>query len=142
MPRIPATRIVGPDGAETYYPIIVVTIVVGAMAAQVPAIVDSGADDTLVPAAAVIPLGVDFSKLGAAPEGTGAGGNFQVRWCEGTILWGKIELMTRFKVAEPGMGLSAVLLGRGDFFKLFIPRFHWHKDPPVFDLDPVAKRSA
>jgi len=47
--------------------------------------------------------------------------------------------MTQFLVAEPGKGPDAVLLGRADFFKLYIARFHWYKDPPVFDLDPVAR---
>ena len=47
--------------------------------------------------------------------------------------------MDEFTVAEPGKGPDAVLLGRADFFKIYIPRFHWHKDPPVFDLDPVIK---
>jgi len=47
--------------------------------------------------------------------------------------------MTNFLVAEPGKGPETVLLGRADFFRLYVPRFHWHKNPPVFDLDPVAR---
>jgi hypothetical protein len=53
--------------------------------------------------------------------------------------WEKVILMREFMVAEPGKGPDAILLGRADFFQVFVPRFHWHKNPPVFDLDPVTK---
>lgn len=140
MPRVPATHVgVGPDGADMFRPIIVLTIEVGGVAVQGPGLIDSGADGTLVPFEAVAPLGVDFATLPAGPGGSGVGGHLDARPCKGVIRWGKVVLMTEFMVAEPGKGPDAVLLGLSDFFKLYVPRFHWHKDPPVFDLDPVAR---
>jgi len=138
LPRIPATKYVGPNGAVVYRPVIIVTIEIGGMAARGPAMIDSGADDTLVPAEAIIPLGVDYASLPIAPGGSGAGGGFEIRHSTGLMKWDKVELMRGFKVAEPGK-IDTVLLGRADFFKLYIPRFHWYKDPPVFDLDPATK---
>jgi hypothetical protein len=120
----------------------VVAIEIGTRGVRVPALIDSGADNTLVPAAFVALLGVDFQDLPPGPGGSGAGGTLDARLCQGTIRWEqeKVLLMTQFMVAEPNKGPASVLLGRADFFKLYVPRFHWHKNPPVFDLDPVARR--
>jgi hypothetical protein len=142
VPRIPGTHVgTGPDGAEIFRPIIIVAIEIGGRGIRVPALVDSGADNTLVPESFVAPLGVDFSKLAAGPGGLGPGGGLATRMCHGLIRWEKekIVLMTDFLVAEPGKGPDTILLGRADFFRLYVPRFHWHKNPPVFDLDPVAR---
>ena len=141
MPRIPATHVgAGPDGADIFRPIIVVSIEVAAIGVRVPAIVDSGADNTLVPFELIRPLGIDFATLPPGPGGSRPGGRLDVRPCKGIMRWdaGNAILMTKFLVAEPGKGPDTVLLGRADFFKLYIPRFHWHRDPPVFDLDPVT----
>lgn len=142
MPRIPATHVgTGPDGAEIFRPIIIVAIEIGGRSIRVPALVDSGADNTLVPEEFVAPLGVDFRRLAAGPGGVGPGGDLDTRLCQGVMRWEKEKavLMTSFMVAEPGKGPETVLLGRADFFRLYVPRFHWHKNPPVFDLDPVAR---
>ena len=142
MPRIPETHAgTGPDGAEIFRPIIIVAIEIGGLVIRVPALVDSGADNTLVPEEFVAPLGVDFRRLAAGPGGVGPGGGLETRLCPGVMRWEKekIVLMTSFMVAEPGKGPETVLLGRADFFRLYVPRFHWHKNPPVFDLDPVAR---
>jgi hypothetical protein len=140
VPRVPGTHVgVGPDGTEIFRPIIVLTIEIGGRSVQGPGLVDSGADNTLVPWEAVAPMGVDFDALPAGPGGRGPGGSLDVRSCPGVIRWEKVVLMTQFMVAEPGKGPETVLLGRADFFQLFIPRFHWHKTPPVFDLDPVTR---
>jgi hypothetical protein len=142
VPRIPGTHVgTGPDGAEIFRPIIIVAIEIGGLVIRVPALVDSGADNTLVPESFVAPLGVDFSKLAPGPGGLGPGGGLDTRMCHGLIRWEKekVVLMTGFLVAEPGKGPDTVLLGRADFFRLYVPRFHWHKNPPVFDLDPVAR---
>ena len=140
MPRLPATLVgLGPDGAPIYRPIIRLNIEIGNRGLEYPGLVDSGADGTLVPAQAIAPLGIDFFTLPAGPGGNGPGGGLDTRPCQGIIRWGKVVLLTEFFVAEPTKGPECVLLGRSDFFRLFIPRFHWHKEPPVFDLDPVAR---
>lgn len=140
MPRIPATKVgIDPYGAEIFRPIIFVTIEIGGRAVRGPALVDSGADNTLVPAEAVAPLGVVFAQLPAGIGGSGPSGLLDARPCIGVMRWDKVLLMSKFTVAEPSK-LDTVLLGRSDFFTMYIPRFHWHKNPPVFDLDPVVKR--
>jgi len=140
VPRIPGTHIgTGPNGRAVYLPVIILTIEINGASVQGPGLVDSGADNTLVPFEAVAPLGVDFKALPPGPAGHGAGGGLETRPCIGVIRWGKVTLMTEFMVAEPAKGPRQVLLGRDDFFRLYVPRFHWHKDPPVFDLDPVAR---
>ncbi len=140
MPRLPAEYIGdGPDGKPIYRPIIRLTLEIGGRGLEYPGLVDSGADGTLVPFEAVEPLGVDFKKLPLGPGGHGPGGGLDTRPCQGVIRWGKAVLLTEFIVAEPTKGPDCVLLGRADFFKLYVPRFHWHKNPPVFDLDPVSK---
>ena len=140
MPRIPATKVgVGPDGAEIYRPLIILTIEIGGRSVRGPGLIDSGADNTLVPFDAVAPLGVDFARLPVGYAGSGPGGSLETRKCKGVIRWEKVTLMTEFNVAEPGKGPDTVLLGRADFFSMFVPRFHWHKTPPVFDLDPAVR---
>ena len=81
-----------------------------------------------------------FATLPPSPGGSGPGGSLDVRPCKGIMRWDAENaiLMTEFLVVEPGKGPDTVLLGRADFFKLYVPRFHWHRDPPVFDLDPVT----
>jgi hypothetical protein len=145
VPRIPATHVgTGPDGAEIFRPIIIVAIEIGSMRIRVPALVDSGADNTLVPFEFVEPLGIVFDDLPAGHGGSGPGGPLDTRPCNARMIWEKEKalLMETFIVAEPKKGPDAVLLGRADFFKAYIPRFHWHKDPPVFDLDPVIRGKA
>jgi hypothetical protein len=140
VPRgIPATKTgVGPDGADIYRPLVFITIEIDGKAIGGPAIVDSGADNTLVPVEALVALGVEWDKLPIGAGGRGAGGGLKTRPCQGIIRWGSVELMRSFMVAEPGKGFDQVLLGRADFFRLYIPRFHWYLNPPTFDLDPVA----
>ena len=137
MPRLAATNVgTGPDGRPIYRPIIIVSIEIGGRIVQGPALVDSGADNTLVPFDAVAPLGVDFLQLPRGPGGSGPGGTLDVRVCQGKLRWDNRMLMTEFMVAEPTKGPGAILLGRADFFTLYVARFQWHKNPPVFDLDP------
>ncbi len=139
---IPATKFVTPDGTVVYVPMILVTFEYGGQEVRVRAIIDSGADDTIVPASVVAPIGIDFMSLPKLPDAGGAGGSFEVRICKtGTIKWGSTHLMTGFKVAEPGK-LDSTLLGRADFFCLFVPSFHWHVTPPYFDLDPIPAPKA
>jgi hypothetical protein len=66
----PAIRVgTGLYGAKIFRPIIVVAIEIGGQGIRVPALVDSGADNALVPKSCVAPLGVDFSKLAACSPG-------------------------------------------------------------------------
>ncbi len=141
MPRLTATHVGDlPDGTRIYRPIILVDIEVGPLGIRVPALLDSGADNTLVPAAFITPLGVDFASLPMGPGGVGPGGRVDVRPCSGAMKWDGATIMTAFMVAEPGKGADTVLLGRADFFARFVVRFNWHRDPPTFDVDPVSRK--
>ena len=103
VPRIPATHVgAGPDGADIFRPLIVVSIELAASRVRVPALVDSGADNTLVAFEWIRPLGVDFATLPPGPGGSGPGGSLDVRPCKGIMRWdaGNASLMTEFLVAE------------------------------------------
>jgi hypothetical protein len=142
LPRIPATKVGHSDGTDIYSPLVVVRIETGNGFVEGPALVDSGADNSVVPAELLVPLGIDFAKLpqGTTGTSTGAGGGVETKRCDGRIIYGHtVTSEPTFAVAEPGK-LNVVLLGRGDFFRLFVARFHWDKDPPVFDLDPARPR--
>ena len=54
-----------------------------------------------------------------------------------TLMWRKTTIATRVHVGPTG-NIHPVLLGRSDFFTLFVVRFNWHRDPPVFDLDLIV----
>lgn len=111
MPRIPATLVgKGPDGAEIFRPIIVVAIEVGPMGVRVPALVDSGADNTLVPFSRVDALGIKWDDLPEGYDGGGAGGGLKTRPCFGLVRWEaeKADLMHTFTVAEPDKGPDTV----------------------------------
>lgn len=132
MPRIEGTRL--PNGR--YYPLITITIELGNVNAQGLALVDSGADVTLVPPELLLPTGLDLKSLPAAGPGMGAGGDD--RWmCTGKLSWRGYEICDEFLICEMGK-LPFALLGRDDFLRRFVARFSWHKDPPYVDLDPVA----
>ncbi len=127
---IPATKVgTGPDGRDSYRPIVIVTIEVRGRQIQGAAMVDSGADNTLVPAEALAPAGIDFESLPEAAIGAGVGGPLATRRCSGTVRYQEWEVCRSFSVAEPGK-LDIILLGRADFFTKFETRFRWHAVPP------------
>ena len=133
---IPATKFNLKTGGHVYMPVILVTVEFGGKGVRFNAVVDSGADSTIIPAKFLVPLGIDFAKLPLASEGGGAGGSFERRTCIAVMKWGGTELFTGFLVAEPGK-LEVPLLGREDFFKLFVTTFSWHTMPPTFTLETV-----
>lgn len=139
MPRIEGTLLRAPDGTETHVPQVVVRVHVNGLAADLPAIVDSGADVTILPAEFLEPFGVVFDVLPPATDGIGAGGTFRIASCGATVRFREWLVTERISVAEPGH-LQVALLGRGDFFRAFTVRFQWHRDPPFFDVDPVVKK--
>ncbi|MEX0631044.1 MAG: hypothetical protein WD508_10425 [Chloroflexota bacterium] len=142
MPRIPAQHVgTAPNGVEIYRPIVLIRIEIGGLAVEAPGLVDSGADNTLVPDGYIAALGVAFKDLPILGMGTGPGGGLQTRLCTGRILYNGILVCDSFTVAKTTT-LDSVLLGRADFFTKFVPRFLWHKNPPEFDLDPVSEGKA
>lgn len=103
------------------------------------AIVDSGADETILPAE-LLPPTVNYESLPVADrEGEGAGGPFEIRDCEGSIRWRRWKIASTFQIAEPEK-LLIPLLGRQDFFARFRVTFDWTSSRPSMVLDPVRRR--
>lgn len=106
--------------------------------AQGLALVDSGADRTIVPAELMEALGVPWASLSASSvTGLGAGGKFETRSCQGEVFFREWKFCDELLVAPAG-SLPAPLLGRSDFFKHFLVKFTWHRDPPIMDIDPIS----
>jgi len=142
VPRFEGTR--GgtlPDGRAVYYPILLVRVEHAGSFVDVQAVVDSGADFTMVPAEIAEVVGLPFEGLAEGGKGLSAGGAMEHRPAPGRILFDKKIVADGFLVAEPGK-LPVVLLGRDDFFRLYTVRFAWHRDPPTFDLDPATEPRA
>lgn len=132
MPRLEATFANG-----RWFPVIEVTLSIGDhFEHEVLAIVDSGADSTLVPGELVEAAGIPFASLEQA-EALSAGGQMTTAKCLGSISYLNRTFCTEFACTEPGKR-GNFLLGRADFFRSFVVRFLWHRDPPVFDIDPVT----
>lgn len=134
-------RIEGIEVAPNFYaPLLTVLLEVDNLTQQMMAMVDSGADRTIIPAEVLdAHPTVSFSDLSPLPTGgVGAGGGFEIRECPGKITWRQWEICDGFQVAEPGK-LKMALLGREDFFKRFIVRFVWDKNPPVLEINPPGK---
>lgn len=138
MPRIEGTKVgVTSDGRDVYAPLIIIAIHVGGCLAQGPAIIDSGADGTVIPIEALVGCGVAWDSLSNGVMGQGAGGAFERRPLDARVQFREWTICERIQVAAPG-SLPAALLGREDFFAKFVIRFNWHKSPPEVLIDPVA----
>jgi hypothetical protein len=140
MARLEATA--GPHGR--FLPETNVDVVVGKQKRlTVNALVDSGADRTIVPKTVGEALGIDYDKLplakgpdGKPMTGQGAGGQFEIRECRGKVRWRNWNFADRFWVG-PEESVPWVLLGRDDFFTKFNVRFEWSHNPPVFEIERV-----
>jgi hypothetical protein len=142
LPRVVGQKL-GHDqslGHDVYAPIVVVTVSTanGCIATR-QAMIDSGADCTIIPFEQIKACGVEWDKLPDAGGGTGAGGKFETRILMATVKYREWVVSDRLKVAEPG-SLPLMLLGRQDFFRKFNVRFRWDMVPPVVDVDPFAKK--
>lgn len=137
MPRITGTQL----GPGVYLPILTCTLELSGasdVSLSGPALIDSGADKTIIPYEILEAAGIPFDALSLTQDpGLGAGGQFEVRTCPGTLYWRKWEIASSVSVAEKGM-LPFALLGRADFFEKFVVRFRWHSNPPTIDVDPIT----
>jgi hypothetical protein len=100
------------------------------------ALVDSGADMSIVPAESLATFGVDWNKLSSPiEESKGAGGKLRFRRFDAKLVWEGYSLSDHVALAEPKR-LPGPLLGRNDFFVRFNVRFRWFKSPPELEIDP------
>jgi hypothetical protein len=108
------------------------------------ALLDSGADHTILPAEGLAAApGMDWPSIASPIEkGTGAGGGFATKLVKGEVWWQTWKVCEEFRVAEPGSLPWWGLLGRDDFFRVFVVRFMWHRNPPEIDIDPAAAPGA
>lgn len=113
----------------------------------VPALVDSGADHTLVSPEVLEKTGVGYDDLSPpelaptrrplAASSVGLSGEARTHWCpQGSIEWDGAVVCSGFLVPEEwAFGHeTAVVLGYEDFFSKVVLQFHWGDDPPVFYL--------
>lgn len=140
MPHLIGTRLaVRPDGSPYYVPLIRVRIESTTRYLDLVAIVDSGADHSMIPASVAQALGVEFASLPPGIVGVGASGQFETRIAPGRITFDGRLVRDSLPVAAPDT-LPVVLLGREDFFRNHVIRFSWHREPPTFDVDPVSRK--
>lgn len=133
MPRIEGVQV----ASGLYAPVLRVSVEVAGLEQEVFALVDSGADRAIFPGEILdAHPTVSYASLPLLQvPGVGAGGTFEIRECQGLIKWRQWEVCTTFQVAEPKK-LQVPLLGREDFFKMFIVRFNWTKVPPYVEINP------
>jgi hypothetical protein len=124
-------------------PLLTVTLELGGRSLDVLALVDSGADSTMLPYDSIEACGLPYHDVpGPVLTGVGAGGEFEFKNCEGRVTYGGAVVCKTFGVPAPRHdvpGLPFGLLGRRDFFSKHIVRFAWHRDPPEFNVDPVKR---
>lgn len=115
-------------------PVLFVSLSIDGQRHRHPALVDSGANRTLVPAE-FLPPGL-YETLSIELKGSkGAGGRFEVREGHGVLSWHSFRLYS-FAVAEPGkLPGPVILLGLRDFFAHVSVEFHWDRDEKVFTLE-------
>ncbi len=101
----------------------------------VPAIVDSGADDTTVPASilAAQKIGWNTLKPAPVPTTTGVGGSVEQRVCAVAARYDGRLFCTRVLVVQE---LKISVVGRSDFFQTFRVDFTpWNENPPAVDIE-------
>lgn len=105
------------------------------------ALIDSGADMSIVPAEIASAAGVEFDTLPLGSTSIGAGGEFEVRKALAKLSSdGEVFVDGQLMVTPPGT-LPGPLLGRADFFKTFGVEFEWSKEPPRFHVKKKQSQS-
>lgn len=101
----------------------------------VPAIVDSGADDTTIPASILTAHRIGWKTLKPAPvpTTTGVGGSVEQRVCPVSTRYDGRLFCTRVLVVRE---LKIAVVGRSDFFQTFTVDFTpWNENPPGVDIE-------
>jgi Retroviral aspartyl protease len=100
------------------------------------ALVDSGADWTMIPAE-FLPPSVVYADLPNPSIGRGVGGEFEIRMCPVEVWFQKWKVNNWCIVIQPGkMPDPGALLGRQDFMRRFSVSFDWSAEPGMFDVRP------
>ena len=124
------------DPTGTYLPLGEIVLRAGPIRRAMPALIDSGADRTVMPAELVSDI-LPFDDL--MPVGRAGGlGSVEIRLAEAELSFGGLRFTDFVLVAAPGTSLRYPVLGRGDFFRRFAVCFHWSHSPPTFSIEPAA----
>ena len=124
------------DSSGTYRPIVEVVVRTGRVRRRLKALVDSGADRSIIPAELLGDL-VTFEELPSA--GTAGGlGAVELRSADSSLSFAGTIFATSLLVTAPGTHLRYAVLGRDDFFKRFEICFRWTHRPPTFSIEPAA----
>jgi hypothetical protein len=134
-------RVAGHPIPGGHLPLLKIWIEIASSRVTTLAILDSGADYTILPAEifAGVPGWTWATAGGTLDKGNGAGGEFQTRLVPASVHWDKWVVCNEVRIAEPGK-LKIALLGRADFFSNFVVRFLWYRNPPEIDIDPATRR--
>lgn len=122
--------------AGIYRPLVEVVLRAGRVRRRLTALVDSGADLSLIPAELLEDL-MPFESLARAGQAAGVG-IAEMRSADLTLTFGGTVFATRVLVVAPGTDLPFAVLGRDDFFRHFDVGFRWSQTPPTFSIEPAA----
>lgn len=124
MSRIPAVEV----SPGSFMPLVSVQTVILGTPRQFTALVDSGADYTVVPARLLVAYGVDVRSLPQGRPSVGANGTPIPTWVY------DMDLMYRGRLFAASVGvlpsLPGPILGRDDFMRKFTVHMHWSDNPP------------
>ena len=124
-------------GRDAFAPYLTVSVEVGGCVLRLEAIIDSGADATLIPIEVLKGCPVDWDALKLAGPAGGAGGAFETRFLTAEVKYREWLIAREVRIAGPGSKLKVMLLGRQDFFRHFTVNFRWDVAPPFVELEPV-----
>ena len=125
------TRILAVQERQGYFvPLVTVKTAVLGVEREFTALVDSGADYTMVPASLLASYGVDVRNLPQIGWMIGANGTQVPMRRYSADLW----FRNRRFATEVGVlpNLPRPIVGRGDFFQFFGVHFHWCVSPPAW----------
>jgi hypothetical protein len=145
MYRIEATE----DRRGAWQPVLLVDVQFrgGLFLPQTNALIDTGADCSIVPGQLLELFDIPFESLDKVPQGDsdvgfGLGGaGIALRWAaNSTIQFKGIAFCEAgFMVGEPG-GVPNILLGREDFLKVFDVRLALGHEPPYVEVRTRRRR--
>ena len=101
------------------------------------ALIDSGADRTIVPFLIPEALGIRWETLADAPDVAGFGGSDAEKFWDVDLratLWPAFSISDRVAVVRRAVPL---VLGRDDFLSRVRVEFHWYRDPPFYGVEQV-----
>ena len=126
MTRLPAYE----ELPGYFVPLVRVTTTVLGVDREFTALVDSGADLTMLPASVLVGFGVDVAGLPRVGWTIGASGTRSKipRYEYAMDLWHRNRRFATTVAVLPN--LPKPILGRDDFMRAFGVHFHWETDPP------------